>query len=37
LQWGAKRESACPVGLNGQAWLQQAWLLKRDKYTASTS
>ena len=33
----AKRESACPVSGNGQAWLQQAWLLKREKYTAYTS
>ncbi len=30
----AKRESACPVGLNGQAWLQQWWLPKREKCTA---
>ena len=27
----AKRESACPASGSGQAWLQQAWLLKRDR------
>jgi hypothetical protein len=25
LPQGRERESACPVGLNGQAWLQQVW------------
>jgi hypothetical protein len=31
----ANRESARPVGLNGRAWLQQWWLPKREKCTAS--
>jgi hypothetical protein len=31
LPQGRERESACPVGLNGQAWLQQVWATEAEQ------